>query len=39
MTTVTPARSFLRVSDLDQGELTSLLDLASTMRANPTGWR
>jgi ornithine carbamoyltransferase len=39
MTTVTPARSFLRVSDLDAGELTALLDLAAAMRADPYGWR
>jgi ornithine carbamoyltransferase len=38
MTTVTPARSFLRVSDLDQHELTTLLDLAAAMRADLTGW-
>jgi ornithine carbamoyltransferase len=39
MATVTPARSFLRVSDLDQGELFSLLHLAAAMRADPTGRR
>jgi ornithine carbamoyltransferase len=39
MTTVTPARSFLRVSDLDAGELTALHDLAAAMRADPYGWR
>jgi ornithine carbamoyltransferase len=39
MTTVTPARSFLRVSDLDQDELVALLDLAAAMRSDLTGWR
>jgi ornithine carbamoyltransferase len=39
MTTVTPARSFLRVSDLDAEELTALLDLAAAMRADLHGWR
>jgi ornithine carbamoyltransferase len=39
MTTLTPARSFLRVSDLDQQELIALLDLAAAMRADLTGWR
>ena len=39
MTTVTTARSFLRVSDLDAQELTALLDLAAAMRADPQGWR
>jgi ornithine carbamoyltransferase len=39
MTTMTPARSFLRVSDLDAQELTALLDLAAAMRADPQGWR
>jgi ornithine carbamoyltransferase len=39
MTTVTPARSFLRVSDLDQGELLALLDLAAAMREDVAAWR
>jgi ornithine carbamoyltransferase len=39
MTTMTPARSFLRVSDLDARELTALLDLAAAMRADLQGWR
>jgi ornithine carbamoyltransferase len=39
MTTVTPARSFLRVSDLDSQELAALLDLAAAMRADPQGSR
>ena len=39
MTIVTPARSFLRVSDLDEHELGALLDVAAAMRAEPQGWR
>jgi len=39
MTTLTPARSLLRVSDLDHDELVALLDLAAAMRADLTGWR
>jgi ornithine carbamoyltransferase len=39
MTTVTPARSFLRVSDLDRDELRALLALATAMRAEIRGWR
>jgi ornithine carbamoyltransferase len=39
MTTLTPARSFLRVADLEREELIALLDLAAAMRADPTGWR
>src|SRR5215207_932632 len=39
MSTLTPARSFLRVADLEQDELTALLDLAAAMRADLTGWR
>jgi ornithine carbamoyltransferase len=39
MTTVTPARSFLRVADLDQSELFALLDLAAVMREDVTAWR
>jgi ornithine carbamoyltransferase len=39
VTTMTPARSFLRVSDLDQTELLALLDLAAAMRDDLTGWR
>ena len=39
MTTVTPARSFLRVSDLEQSELLALLDLAAAMRDDLAGWR
>jgi ornithine carbamoyltransferase len=34
----TAARDLLRVSDLDRGELTNLLDLAELMRADPNGW-
>jgi ornithine carbamoyltransferase len=39
MTTVTPTRSFLRVSDLDRDELVALLGLATAMRAEIRGWR
>jgi ornithine carbamoyltransferase len=39
MTTVTPARSLLRISDLHPDELEALLDLAAAMRADPYGWR
>jgi ornithine carbamoyltransferase len=39
MTTLAPARSFLRVSDLQPGELQALLDLAAAMRHEPLAWR
>jgi ornithine carbamoyltransferase len=39
MATVTPTRSFLRISDLDRDELFALLDLAAAMRDDVTGWR
>jgi len=38
-TTVTPARSLLRVSDLHPDELEALLDMAVAMRAGPHHWR
>ena len=39
MTTLAPARSFLRVSDLQPGELATLLDLAAAMRKDPLAFR
>jgi ornithine carbamoyltransferase len=39
MTTISPARSLLRISDLHSDELEALLDLAVAMRADPYGWR
>jgi ornithine carbamoyltransferase len=39
MTTLTPTRSFLRVSDLDHDELIALLNRAAAMRHDPAGWR
>jgi ornithine carbamoyltransferase len=39
MTTVTPARSFLRIADLAPEELDALLDLAAAMREDPLAWR
>jgi ornithine carbamoyltransferase len=38
MTTMSPTRSFLRVSDLEREELFALLDMAEAMRRNQTGW-
>jgi ornithine carbamoyltransferase len=39
MSTVAPARSLLRISDLHPDELEALLDLAVAMRAEPYQWR
>jgi len=39
MTTVAPARSLLRITDLHPDELEALLDLAVAMRGAPHGWR
>jgi ornithine carbamoyltransferase len=39
MTTLTPGRNLLRISDLHPDELEALLDLAAAMRADPNDWR
>jgi ornithine carbamoyltransferase len=39
VSTVAPARSLLRISDLHPDELDALLDLAVAMRAEPYQWR
>jgi ornithine carbamoyltransferase len=38
MTTLTKARSLLRIADLTPGELHRLLDLAAAMKEDPNGW-
>ena len=38
MTTLTTPTGLLRISDLESGDLTRLIDLAAAMKAEPRGW-